>query len=69
MWSTFYFYKKNFSYLYAFKKILGKLLKSAFKVILYSLLLNQKEKEKYKYRFLGIFNSILNRPSKFRDNI
>ena len=69
MWSTFYFYKKNFSYLYAFKKILGKLLKSAFKVILYSLLLNQKEKEKYKYRFLGILNSILNRPSSFRDNI
>ena len=69
MWSTFYFYKKNFSYLYAFRKILGKLLKSAFKVILYSLLLNQKEKEKYKYRFFGIFNSILNRPSKFRDNI
>ena len=69
MWSSFYFYKKNFSYLYALRKILGKLLKSAFKVILYSLLLNQKEKEKYKYRFLGIFNSILNRPSKFRDNI
>ena len=69
MWSSFYFYRKNFSYLYALRKILGKLLKSAFKVILYSLLLNQKEKEKYKYRFLGIFNSILNRPSKFRDNI
>ncbi len=69
MWSSFYFYKKNFSYLYALRKILGKLLKSALKVILYSLLLNQKEKEKYKYRFLGIFNSILNRPSSFRDKI
>ena len=69
MWSSFYFYRKNFSYLYALRKILGKLLKSAFKVILYSLLLNQKEKEKYKYRFLGIFNSILNRPSSFRDKI
>jgi len=69
MWSSFYFYKKNFSYLYALRKIFGKFLKSAFKVILYSLLLNQKEKEKYKYRFLGIYNSILNRPSSFRDNI
>ena len=69
MWSTFYFYKKNFSYLYALRKILGKLLKSALKVILYSLLLNQEEKEKYKYRFLGILNSILNRPSSFRDSV
>ena len=69
MWSSFYFYKKNFSYLYALRKILGKLFKSALKVIFYSLLLNQEEKEKYKYRFLGILNSILNRPSSFRDNI
>ena len=69
IWSSFYFYKKNFSYLYALRKILGKLLKSALKVLLYSLLLNQEEKEKYKYRFLGILNSILNRPSSFRDNI
>ncbi len=69
MWSSFYFYKKNFSYLYALRKISGKLLKSALKIILYSLLLNQEEKEKYKYRFLGILNSILNRPSSFRDNV
>ena len=69
MWSSFYFYKKNFSYSYALKKILGKLIKSALKIIIYTLLFNQKEKEKYKYRFLGIYNSILNRPSSFRDNI
>ena len=61
--------KVNKVRLIANKLLLGKLLKSAFKVILYSLLLNQKEKEKYKYRFLGIFNSILNRPSSFRDKI
>jgi len=69
MWSTFYFYKKNFSYLYAFKKIIRKLISSFFKTIFYSLTFNEMEKEKYKYRFLGLYNSILNRPSDFRDKL
>ena len=69
MWSTFYFYKKNFNYFYALNKVLGKFIKSFFKIIFYSLTFNQKEKDKYKYRFLGIYNAILNKPSKFRGNI
>ena len=69
MWSTFYFYKKNFSYLYAFKKIIRKLISASFKTIFYSLTFNEIEKEKYKYRFLGLYNSILNRPSSFRDKL
>ena len=66
MWSTFYFYKKNFTYLYAFKKVIGKFIKAFFKIIFYSITFNQKEKEKYKYRFLGIYNALLGRPSTFR---
>ena len=66
MWSTFYFYKKNFNYFYAFKKVIGKLIKAFFKIIFYSITFNQKEKEKYKYRFLGIYNALLGRPSTFR---
>jgi len=69
MWSTFYFYKKNFNYFYALNKVLGKFIKSFFKIIFYSLIFNQRERDKYKYRFLGIYNAILNRPSKFRGNI
>ena len=69
MWSTFYFYKKNFNYFYALNKIKGKLITAFFKIIFYSFTLNQKEKERYKYRFLGMYNSILNRPSSFRNNI
>ncbi len=69
MWSSFFFYKKNYNYFYALKKLLGKLAKATFKIIIYSILFNKNEKEKYKYRFLGLFNSILNRPSTFRDNI
>ena len=66
MWSTFYFYKKNYSYFFAFKKIFGKFLKSFFKILFYSILLNKVKKEKYLYRFLGILNAILNRPSYYR---
>ncbi len=69
MWSTFYFYKKNYNYFYALNKVMGKFIKSFFKIIFYSLMFNQKEKNKYKYRFLGIYNAILNRPSKFRVSI
>ncbi len=69
MWSSFYFYKKNYSYFYALKKILGKFFRASLKVIFYSLLFNREEKERYKYRLLGMYNSILNRPSSFRINI
>ena len=69
MWSTFYFYKKNFNYFYALNKIKGKLITAFLKIIFYSLIFNQKEKERYKYRFLGMYNSILNRPSSFRNNM
>ena len=69
MWSSFYFYKKNYGYFFALNKIIGKFITATLKTIYFSLTFNQIEKEKYKYRFLGIYNSILNKPSSFRDNI
>ena len=69
MWSTFYFYKKNNSYFFALSKIIGKFLKAFLKILFYSITFNKKEKEKYKYRFLGIYSAILGRPSSFRDNL
>ncbi len=68
MWSTFYFYKKNFSYLYALKKTLGKFIKAFFKIIFYSITSKQAKKNKYKHRFLGIYNALINRPSTFRND-
>ena len=68
MWSSFYFYKKNYSFYFALRKMMGKFIKSFLKLIFYSLTFNKNEKEKYKYRFLGILNGILGRPSLFRDN-
>ena len=69
MWSTFYFYKKNNSYIFALSKIIGKFLKAFLKIIFYSITFNKKEKDKYKYRFLGMLNAILGKPSSFRDNL
>ncbi len=69
MWSSFYFYKKNYSYLFASKKLFGKLLKSFLKFIFYSLIFQKKRKNKYLFRFLGLFNSFLNRPSYYRGEI
>ena len=69
MWSTFYFYKKNYSYFHALKKVIGKFFKSLLKIFFYSIMFNKKEKEKYKYRFLGIYSAILGHSSSFRDNL
>ena len=69
MWSSFYFYKKNYSYIKALSKMLGKLIRSFFKFNYYFLTLQKENKEKYFYRFLGIFNSMIGRSSFFRDEI
>ena len=66
MWSSFYFYKKNFSYIYALRKLSGKFLRSFLRLIFYSITYQKDKRNKYLYRFLGLFNSIMGRPSKFR---
>ena len=66
MWSSFYFYRKNYNYFYALTKLIGKFLKSFFKMIFYSITFKKKLKNKYLFRFLGLLNSMLNRPSNFR---
>ena len=67
MWSSFYFYKKNYGYMNALLKMSGKFIKSFFKLIYFSLTFQKQKKEKYIYRFLGIFNSMIGNPSSFRD--
>lgn len=68
MWSTFYFYKKNYGYLFAIKKTIGKLLRSFFKIIFYTITFNEKMKNKYISRFSGLFNSIIGKKSFYRVN-
>ena len=66
MWSFFYYHKKTNGYFNAIKKSLGKLIRSFFKTIFYFLIFNKKERTVYFFRFLGLFNSIINRKSFFR---
>ena len=66
MWSSFYFYKKNFSYFYASYQMSGKLIKSFLKMIFYFITFQKRERDKYLYRFLGLLNSFLNKPSNYR---
>ena len=66
MWSSFYFYKKNFNYFYASYQMSGKLVKSFFKFLFYYFIFKKKKRDKYLFRFLGLLNSFLNKPSHFR---
>ena len=66
MWSSFYFYKKNYNFLYATYKLLGKFIKSFFKMIIYSVIFQKDKRNKYLYRFLGLFNSMIGKSSSFR---
>ena len=68
MWSTFYFYKKNFGYFFALKKTIGKLLRAFFKLLFYTIIFNNKMKNKYRCRFLGLLNSMMNKKSWYRVN-
>jgi N-acetylglucosaminyl-diphospho-decaprenol L-rhamnosyltransferase len=66
MWSNFYFYKKNYSYFYAFIKMSGKLFKALLKTIIFMLLLDSKKRTKYFYRFYGIISSMIGSKSFYR---
>ena len=69
MWSTFYFYKKHYGYTSALFKILPKLFSSIIKFTFYLIIFNRLKKNIYKYRLLGIINSMLLKKSSYRPNI
>jgi N-acetylglucosaminyl-diphospho-decaprenol L-rhamnosyltransferase len=66
MWSQFYFYKKNYSFVYALKKTLSKLIRFFIGIIFYKILGNKYQYNKSKYKFLGLYNSITGNDSIFR---
>ena len=66
MWSTFYFKKKYNGYLFALSSVLGKIISSIVKYIFYFFLHNKRKRLIYKHRFLGLYNSILGKPSWYR---
>ncbi len=69
MWSTFYFNKKHYGYLFSLLSVVSKLLSSVLKIIFYTLIFNRKKKQIYLQRFLGLINSIIGKNSWYRPNI
>tara|TARA_B110000971_G_scaffold74103_1_gene76095 strand:+ start:2281 stop:3138 length:858 start_codon:yes stop_codon:yes gene_type:complete len=68
MWSKFYYYKKNYSYVRGLKETIYQLFKSLIKVSFYYFI----DKEKflvYQNRFTGLYNSYLGKKSWKRPNI
>ena len=68
MWSYFYYHKKNEGYFEALRVSYGKLIRSFFKIILFTLIFNKKKRTNYLYRFLGLLNSMIGKKSFFRIN-
>ena len=66
MWSEFYYNKKHNGFIFSFRKILGKLIRSFIKMIFFTIINNKEKKIIYKYRFLGIINSIIGKKSWYR---
>ncbi len=69
MWSSFYFHKKHYGYIFAFLKIFPKFLSSILKTIFFFLTSNHEKKDIYYCRFKGILNSILLKKSWYRPKI
>ena len=68
MWSKFYYYKKNYSYLEGLKKTASQFIKAILKLFFFYLI-NKKKSLIYKNRVLGLINSYLNKPSWRRPKI
>ena len=59
MWSMFYFYRKNFNYLYALKETIIYLIKDTFMFFVYLLIFNKKNMFKRFYRIYGLACSMV----------
>ena len=68
MWSYFYYHKKNKGYFNALKVSFGKLIRSIFKLVLFTIIFDKKKRTNYLYRFLGLLNSIIGKKSFYRIN-
>ena len=66
MWSKFYFNKKYNGFFQAFIFMLPSFLSSILKILLFTLLLNNKKRKIYQFRFSGILNSIIGKTSWYR---
>jgi len=66
MWSSFYYHKKHYGYIYSLNKNLGKLIRSIVKMFYFKLKRERVKFTIYKFRFLGLVNSIMGKKSWYR---
>jgi GT2 family glycosyltransferase len=69
MWSLFYYNKKYYGFLNAFRITLGKFISSFFKFFLFFFLFRLNKSKIYLCRLQGLLSSYLNRPSSYRPKI
>ena len=68
-WSKFYFFKKNYNYFYALKKIIPNIYQSLSGIIISLIKMNFFEVKMHLYCLHGYLNSIILNKSYFRPNI
>ena len=68
MWSTFYYHRKNFGYLFALLVIIPKFFSATLKLIFYSIILSKK-KTIYLFRIKGIINGVFGKESWYRPSL
>ena len=66
MWSSFYYYEKNFSYFYAIKCMCGKFIRSLIKMIYFRIFYNSTKFSMYYGRVCGIWNRLIGKKSWHR---
>jgi N-acetylglucosaminyl-diphospho-decaprenol L-rhamnosyltransferase len=69
MWSSFYFHKKHYGYLTAYRKTVFKLISACLKYLIFSILRKDLNKKIYYARMSGILNAMLGNNSWFRTNL
>ena len=69
MWSTFYYYKKHNSFIFALSIISGKFFSSLINTFFFSITFQKKKKDIYKHRLSGILNSILGKKAWYRPKV
>lgn len=69
MWSTFYFHKKHYGIVEAYKKIILKFFSALLKYLIYLILQKKVKKNIYFARMSGIFNAVIGKKSWFRTNL
>jgi GT2 family glycosyltransferase len=69
MWSTFYFNRKHYGFMYSLLKVSGKLFSSSLKTLFYIIIFENEKKKIHYQRLSGLLNSIIGKKSWYRPNI